>query len=260
MGQLIKIEGADFSSRPGTINVADVPAVGDGLYGFYSSAKNDVDGAGMVTYLPSFAVRSVGFNKLAQDTHGLVRESSSVWKSGFQLGANATGTGQFRGLVSEAIEIDLTKGFSFTFFWRRDAASPYNNTIPRPAFTIDALNLIFWYSRASGDVISIGTGSELTEYASGYNSTGNANEAVTIAFDQGELSIYRNSSNLGNIDITGKSFPASIVTTMRLGATTNGGSMLRNTAMKIAQLVIHDHKLSSLEVSQEHSRLSSMLA
>lgn len=252
MGQLLIIEGEDFSGNPNAVNINEFPVVTDSLIGFYAGNGSQSDANGIVS-MPSIMVEGQPFVRIPGQTRSPVHYSgSTVFKGGVLRSADDVNTSA-PGL-DQRLSIDYTSGISFTFMTYRPQGSGPTGSVNRCILAIESIALQFRTVAASGGAhLAIGSNG----YDVGFGGRPSATEAITVVLTKTNFGLYVDGALLSNTNISGENLPDSGVTRVIYGSNWNGASGLQQNQTK--QIQIHNKALSLGEIQDIHSVLPNLL-
>lgn len=247
MGQILIIEGEDFSANPNAINVNELPLITDGLIGYYTGHGSTADDDDMILYMPSVIVEGKPFVRFPgySESPTLFRESSFF--NGLVMQSSS-----INGLISDDTILNLSDGVSFSFYIRMSA--PTTSSISRVVLSIPSIMLQFWIRRVSGEGhISIGTGGSTVRYDVGFHGVPAGVNAITLTLTQSSVTLYMDGSSLGTANISGSSLPEVAEGLTFLANWTNSSGPIND---QVKNFYVHNRVLSLPEIQLIHSGLS----
>lgn len=250
MGQILILEGEDFSNSPNAINIAELPVVLDSLYGFYTGRGSTSDADGIIT-MPANMGDGANMSRIeGQDRSPIYFQGSTIFKGNVLRSAsdeftNAPG-------LEVNMNLDLTTGVSFTFMINRAVPGTASNN--RVLLAIEPILLQFRSSAPSAaNQLNIGG----DNYDVGFGGMPSGANAITVVITNSAFKLYVDGALLSNTDISASSLPSSVVGMVIYGSNWNGASALLGDQTK--QIQIHTKELSLGEIQEIHSVLPDLL-
>lgn len=259
MGQLLIIKDADFSNNPNAVNIDELPAIEDQLFGLYTgrTSDTDADDVSMLNLPSEFGERSEF--SLINPSSTLPRYISSSYFKGkaisFSDGSGVASTG-----FKQKMMLNFEEGTSITALVRR--VEPAVGITNRVLFSFQELEFQFKIITLDNEFkfLQIGLASDPNvKYYSFPNVIPDEIQtyALTVIIKNNQIKLFQNNILRDTVDISSANIPTFIEDVVTFGSNWNGGSGLRTCQVKSFQ--IHNKALTDSEVYQVHSALLNLI-
>lgn len=251
MGQILILEGEDFSGNPNAINVAELPVITQDLYGFWTGLNSEVDNDGAILNMPSVFSSGPVMTRIPGESRSpIYYEGSSFFVGNVLRFSDSHSPNPTPGLVGTA-SYDLSDGISFTWMIRIPVSTTGTN---RVLLGIQPLGIQFRINSNSGTGhLQIGA----THYDVGLHGTSAGVYAITLVVKKNEAILYKDGVGLSPVDISAASLPE-----LSEGALSLGSNWLGNVGLEghqIKQFYYHSKALDLAQVQKIHGSLPSIL-
>lgn len=251
MGQILILDGEDFSTNPNAINVTDLPIILDSLQAFYTGHGSILGAENAILTMPSLFSNGPNLERIAGQTRSPQYYSGSGFFKGAVIRfADSAGT-PIPGLVGSD-SFNMADGLSFTWMIRNPNPATFSN---RVLLGIQPFGIQFRANSTSGlGHLQIGS----THYDVGLHGVGAGVYSLSLVIDQSEAIVYKDGVSLGAVDISSSMLPATAEGSFSIGSNWLGNAGLADHQVK--QFYVHDKKLTLSEIQVLHGGLDNLLA
>lgn len=250
MGQILILEGEDFSNNPNAINVTDLPLVTDALAAFYTGYGSTLGSEDAILAMPSLFSPGSPMNRIGGQTRSPIYFAGSGFFKGKVIRFSDSAATAIPGLIGSAY-FDLSAGVSFTWMIRNPVSTTSTN---RVLLGIQPLGIQFRVNSNSGlGHLQVGS----TNYDVGLHGVAAGVYALTLVITQTEAKLYKDGALISTVDISGSALPDSAEGSFSLGSNWLGNVGLLDHQVK--QFYFHAKELSLMEVGVIHDGLANLL-